>query len=282
MIHIRLDYYNTALKENVTLFEYDFTNEQDVFDDILVPYFNHETFLFSGCQISMTQKPQIRVFKTEYNIDRMIEIIKSNIPRNIVMGVSRSDVLARTQYSMEITRSILKDAQKQSMQKNHKNDSELEVVVSQTINKRNIFIVHGHNETIRIAVEAFVRSIGYEPIVLFKEPNKGQTIIEKIESNAEAVCYAIVLYTACDEGKAKEEIDYKPRARQNVVFEHGYMCSKLGRDHVVALTEKGVEQPGDLNGVVYVEFDEVGAWQVKIAKEMQAIGLNVELGKIKL
>ena len=281
MIHIRLDYYNTALKENVTLFEYDFTNEQDVFDDILVPYFNHETFLFSGCHISMTQKPQIRVFKTEYNIDRMIEIIKSNIPRNIVMGVSRSDVLARTQYSMEITRSILKDAQKQSMQKNHKSDSELEVVVSQTINKRNIFIVHGHNETIRIAVEAFVRSIGYEPIVLFKEPNKGQTIIEKIESNAEAVCYAIVLYTACDEGKAKEEIDYKPRARQNVVFEHGYMCAKLGRDHVCALFAEGVELPGDMSGVVYTKYDEVGMWKYSVAKEMNVVGLPVDMNKIR-
>lgn len=84
---------------------------------------------------------------------------------------------------------------------------------------KNIFIVHGHNETIRIAVEAYVRSIGYEPIVLFKEPNKGQTIIEKIESNAKDVCFAIVLYTACDEGKAKEEKELKHRARQNVVFD---------------------------------------------------------------
>lgn len=60
------------------------------------------------------------------------------------------------------------------------------------------------------------------------------------------------------------------------------MCSKLGRDHVVALVERGVEQPGDLSGIVYIGFDGEGAWQVKIAKEMQAVGLEVELGKIKL
>ena len=147
---------------------------------------------------------------------------------------------------------------------------------------KNIFIVHGHDEARRVAVEAFVRSINYNPIVLFKEPSVGQTIIEKIESNAENVCFAIVLYTACDEGKAKQDIELKPRARQNVLFEHGFMCSKLGRDHVVALLSDRVEQPGDLNGVVYVEFDNSGAWQFKIAKEMKAVGLNVDLNKIKL
>ena len=146
----------------------------------------------------------------------------------------------------------------------------------------NIFIVHGHDQLVRNEVELFVKSIDYNPIILCKEPNLGQTIIEKIESNAENVCFAIVLYTACDEGKAKQDIELKPRARQNVLFEHGYMCSKLGRDHVVALLSDRVEQPGDLNGVVYVELDNGGAWQFKIANEMKAVGLNVDLNKIKL
>lgn len=147
---------------------------------------------------------------------------------------------------------------------------------------RNVFIVHGHDEAKRTAVEAFVRSIGYNPIILFKEPNKGQTIIEKIESNAEDICYAIVIYTSCDLGKDKAKKKLAPRARHNVVFEHGYMCAKLGRNHVVALLELGVEQPGDLSGVVYINYDAEGAWQIKIAREMQAIGLELDMNKIKL
>ena len=40
------------------------------------------------------------------------------------------------------------------------------------------------------------------------------------------VAAAIVLLTADDEGKSKEEADYIPRARQNVVFEAGYFIAK--------------------------------------------------------
>lgn len=147
---------------------------------------------------------------------------------------------------------------------------------------KNIFIVHGHDETRRIAVESFVRSINYNPIVLFKEPSVGQTIIEKIESNAENICFAIVIYTSCDLGKVKESTDLTPRARQNVVFEHGYMCAHLGRKKVVALLENGVEQPGDLEGVIYIKLDDAGLWQIKVAKEMNAVGLDVDLNNIKL
>ena len=147
---------------------------------------------------------------------------------------------------------------------------------------KNIFIVHGHDEARRVAVEAFVRSINYNPIVLFKEPSVGQTIIEKIESNAENICFAIVIYTSCDLGKAKESSDLTPRARQNVVFEHGYMCAHLGRKKVVALLENGVEQPGDLEGVIYVKLDDAGLWQIKVAHEMKAAGLIVDLNNIKL
>lgn len=147
---------------------------------------------------------------------------------------------------------------------------------------RNVFIVHGHDKTKRNEVELFVRSIDYNPIILCKEPSMGQTIIEKIETNAEHACFAIVLYTACDEGKAKEDTNLKPRARQNVVFEHGFMCSKLGRDHVVALFENGIEEPGDLSGVVYVAWDEdSGLWKYSIAKEMIAVGLQVDMSKIR-
>ena len=152
----------------------------------------------------------------------------------------------------------------------------------QTNITKNVFVVHGHDEAKRVAVEAFIRSIDYNPIVLFKEPSVGQTIIEKIETNAENICFAIVIYTACDLGKAKDAPDLNPRARQNVVFEHGYMCAHLSRQKVVALLEKGVERPGDLEGVIYIEFDDAGVWQIKVAREMKAVGLDVDLNKIKL
>ena len=145
---------------------------------------------------------------------------------------------------------------------------------------KKVFVVHGHDTNARNEVELFVKSIGYEPIILCKRADMGDTIIEKIEREAKDVCYAIVIYTSCDLGKDKDDADLKPRARQNVVFEHGFMCAHLGRSHVCALLEEGVEQPGDLKGVIYKPLDVAGVWKYLIADEMKAVGLEVDKNKI--
>ena len=138
-----------------------------------------------------------------------------------------------------------------------------------------VFIVHGHDVTNRAEVELLVKKLGYEPIVLFKQASGGKTIIEKLEGETEGVCFAIILYTACDYGRDKTESKEQPRARQNVVFEHGFLSAKLGRDHVCALVEPGIEVPGDLAGVVYIPLS--GPWQYMIAKEMKKAGLEIDL-----
>lgn len=152
---------------------------------------------------------------------------------------------------------------------------------SKDSNTRKVFIVHGHDTNVRNEVELFIRSIGYEPIILCKRADKGDTIIEKIEREAKDVCFAIVIYTSCDLGKDKTSNELKPRARQNVVFEHGFMCAHLGRTRVCALLEDGVEQPGDLQGVIYKALDTSGVWRYQIADEMKAVGLDVDKNIIK-
>ena len=103
--------------------------------------------------------------------------------------------------------------------------------------------------------------------------NTGKTIIEKIEAFTN-VCYAIVLYTPCDKGASKDCPNVQPRARQNVVFEHGYLIGKLGRERVCALIKEEVEKPGDVDGVVYVSYDGRGAWKKDIAKEFNTLGMH--------
>lgn len=146
------------------------------------------------------------------------------------------------------------------------------------MSNKKIFIVHGRNEGVRDKVELLLRRAGLDPIILAEQASCGMTIIEKIESNSD-VAFSVVLYTGCDEGKFKEESDLRPRARQNVVFEHGYMVGKLGRDKVVALTEEGVEQPGDLAGVVYISLSEKD-WEKRMLKELAAGGLRIDWSKI--
>ena len=107
-------------------------------------------------------------------------------------------------------------------------------------------------------VARFVTSIGYEPIVLHEQANKGMTIMEKLDKYSN-VCFAIILYTPCDIGKKnQEDLPLENRARQNVIFEHGLFIGRLGRQNVVALKKQDVIFPNDLSGIVYIDYQENG------------------------
>lgn len=141
----------------------------------------------------------------------------------------------------------------------------------------NIFIVHGHDDLAKFTLARFIEQIGLKPIVLHEQASSSKTIIEKIESYGD-VGFAIVLYTPCDQG-SKLGGDSKPRARQNVVFEHGYFIGRLGRDKVTALVKGGVETPNDISGVVYIDLDDRGGWKMDIAKELKHAGYEIDLSR---
>lgn len=143
-----------------------------------------------------------------------------------------------------------------------------------------VFIVHGHDDGAKETVARFVDKLGFKAVILHEQLDSGATIIEKLEKHTD-VGFAIVLYTECDIGgvKSKPE-DLKPRARQNVIFEHGLLIGKIGRANVVALVKGNVEIPNDISGVVYKSMDTSGAWKYSIAREMKSSGYDVDMNKI--
>lgn len=148
------------------------------------------------------------------------------------------------------------------------------------IHNKKVFIVHGHDSGTKEMVARFIEKCGLEAIILHEQVNQGQTIIEKLESNTN-VGFGVVLYTPCDRGgENKKDAKLKPRARENVVFEHGYLIGKLGRTRVVALLKEGVEIPGDLDGKLYTPIDEGGAWKMELAKELIEAGFDIDLKKL--
>ena len=139
-----------------------------------------------------------------------------------------------------------------------------------------VFIVHGHNEMLKQSVARLVEKQGIQPIILDERVNLGKTIIAKFEKYSN-VGAAICLFTDDDIGKAKSEPNDKKRARQNVVFEAGYFIGKLGREKVVIVSEKDIELPSDMSGIVYIDTD---SWEFKILQELKAIGYNIDLNKL--
>ncbi len=143
------------------------------------------------------------------------------------------------------------------------------------INTKKVFIVHGHDEGALQGLARFIGDIGLTPIILHEQPNQGQTIIEKIERNAD-VGFAVVLLTPDDVFTDKNS-NRVLRARQNVMLELGYFLGRLGRARVCALKKDGVEIPSDYDGVVWVPLDEHNGWQMRLIKELKAVGYSPEI-----
>jgi predicted nucleotide-binding protein len=143
-----------------------------------------------------------------------------------------------------------------------------------------VFIVHGHDETAQNKAARFIEKLGLEVVILHEKASSGRTIIEKIEHYSD-VGYAVVLYTPDDIGTQKSSPDdLNLRARQNVVFEHGYLIGKLGRKNVAALVDGKLELPNDISGVVYIRMDEGSTWQLELAKEMKQSGYSIDMNKL--
>jgi predicted nucleotide-binding protein len=141
-----------------------------------------------------------------------------------------------------------------------------------------IFIVHG-SDTLR--AESLARTVdnatGRKTIILREEPHLGRTLMEKFEQHAAETSYAIIVLTADDKGCRADETDTRPRGRQNVILEMGYFYALLGRDRVSVLLQPAVEKPSDMDGIVYITFDDNGAWKTELFRELRHAGFSIDL-----
>ena len=155
-----------------------------------------------------------------------------------------------------------------------------EGMTSTKSDSRKVFVVHGHDGEAKQAVARFLEKLDLLPIILHEQENRGRTIIEKFEANSD-VAFAVVLLTPDDVGQsALTKAVPKPRARQNVILELGFFFGKLGRANVCALYKGDVELPSDVDGVIYVPYDDHDGWKTKLAKELKAAGISVDLNKV--
>ena len=147
-----------------------------------------------------------------------------------------------------------------------------------------VFIVHGDDDALKIELEVFLSRIGIKPIVLHRDVEGGQTIIEKAAANSD-VSYAFILltpdeisYTIDQSNIIDADRKKQTKARANVIFEFGYLVAKLGSKNVCALHKGDVEIPSELSGFIYKKVDknieEIGC---SLIKDITAAGLKPEL-----
>lgn len=99
---------------------------------------------------------------------------------------------------------------------------------------RSIFVVHGHDESMKDEVVAYLRSVSVNPIVLKDIRGARTSLFEKFRDVAGEARFAVVLFSADDFGASAIQFNevadraLKYRARQNVVLELGFFFGKLG------------------------------------------------------
>ncbi|MBU4220826.1 MAG: nucleotide-binding protein [Euryarchaeota archaeon] len=147
---------------------------------------------------------------------------------------------------------------------------------------KKVFIVHGHDKEMKQAVARVLEKLDLEPIILHEEPNKGRTVIEKVEDCSEDTQFAIVLLSPDDRGCKVNNFpkSAKLRARQNVILEMGYFIGKLGRNNVLGIVkeENDFERPSDIFGILFTPFKT--GWELEMVKELQSCGYNVDANKL--
>lgn len=218
--------------------------------------------------------------------------IKKTCPGNMVITISEAefpkykdtlDYLERYEYirSIDIDNAIMymKTAAFDSFTEYMlAMEPEVEKPMTLVYDNKKVFVVHGHDHALLDEVELMLRRIGLEPVIVKNEANSGRTIIQKITDLSD-VGFGIILYTCCDEGRKKGTTELKDRARQNVIFEHGYLYAKLGPGRVAALNDSGIEVPSDLAGVVYIPRS-APDWKNQLMREMRAAGLEFDSTKV--
>lgn len=149
-----------------------------------------------------------------------------------------------------------------------------------------IFVVHGHDHTAKEQLELTLHRLGLTPYVLQDSGGGGRTIIEALErmiGKGPQSAFGIVLLTPDDMGYSKRDGDkeVKARARQNVILEMGMLLSSLTRDRVAILQKGFVERPSDLDGVLYIGFnDHVKETVPKLAQRLQEAGIVLDASAI--
>lgn len=239
------DYYQTDLTGDI------------LEEKFVIPYLSNQKFRVAGILLSSEDINTIKITRTTENIAQVVEKVREYNRLNysrVAYSTSAWDIVRGMDgksFCEDITTEFLEACERKV---NFNVNLNPEPKLLDTKNRK-IFIVHGHDDLAIVTVKEFLRKLNFIPIVLREQPNSGRTIIEKLmdQTQPNEIGYGIVLYTPCDKGcVVGHESDLKFRARQNVVFEHGLLMGRLGRNRIHALVKGDIETPGNLGGGGYI------------------------------
>jgi len=247
-------------------------SRDDLLNRISIPFIRREQFFCGGVVISPSQVSEVKFSETQQSSSNLTPMITA---RRLSLGIitfhpAEWEVIWE---GRDVTREILDEAKNLFSVAPQISAARGDEPPTKKMSDR-VFVVHGHDTKAVDQTEILIHRFGLTPIILKETPNSGRTVIEKFEDHADVGC-AIVLLTPDDVGGVN--VDHlSPRARQNVIWEWGYLVSRLGRSRVICLYKNGVEMPSDLAGLVTIHIgDDVREKSDEIRRELNAAGYSI-------
>jgi len=269
-----MPYYHVYIHEADEVYELDFSKEK-LEECIVEPYLTGKEFMCGGSPIDPFEVEKIKISRTEQPSSALISRIKAKPDFVSWIGVETYVVDEGIDVTREfITHPPIKQ-KKTLIRKKHQ-------PIASSLSK-DVFIVHGRDNKPKLELARFLeKELGLNAIILHEQPDKGRTIIEKLEDESLDVGYAFVILTPDDMGgpiiEGNKVKSIRPRARQNVILESGYFMGLLKRNRVCCLYKGDIELPSDMSGIIYKPFREsVKECFHDIVKELKAAGYKIKM-----
>jgi predicted nucleotide-binding protein len=126
------------------------------------------------------------------------------------------------------------------------------------VEKSRVFIVHGRNRVHREKLEKILLAEKLDPVVIQSMARTGSDLLGFLEDKIRDCLAGFILLTPDDEGRLYEYgQELCQRARQNVIFEAGYLTALFRDTNRICFLKQGdMEIPSDLSGLLMETFAE--------------------------
>lgn len=174
--HIRIDYFDRKLKVNQTLYEYDYSTEDDVMEKVVLPFVAEKRIIFSGAILDAEDRRQISVYQTEQDIKNMVNRANQHVASGVFYVYHNSDLVNSSKYAKDITKEV---TQKAIITLEESKKKESENKEKEHTKQPLLFISHASaDENIVTGLVEMLRTIGFNNKNLFCSSVPGYDIPE--------------------------------------------------------------------------------------------------------
>ena len=127
------------------------------------------------------------------------------------------------------------------------------------VDYKQVFIVHGRSEGAREQLQKLLKKHKIRSVVIQAKARTGGDLLGTIEDQINSCMAGFILLTPDDEGRLYA-YGQQPRlrARQNVIFEAGFLTALFRKTRRVCFIKEGdLEIPSDLNGLLMETYTDV-------------------------